>query len=278
MNQTNKTAMADAATNSPATKTNSVDYTDQQTGQLVQIYGDTMWTTSVLIADRFGKRHDNVLKAILNLKCSANFSLLNFKERDYIDERGKTQPMYRITRDGFSMLAMGFTGKAAASWKEQFIAAFGKMERELRRITLQQVSLAWHQARLSGKSNRRDLTDAVQELARRAYERGDSTTPLHLWEMAATKTVTSAVFLLEHGEKVKDIRERLTAKQLRRLAMAEDIYAEVIFDNLGGDLRHSEISTMAKHAVERLVTGFGGKSVPGIDRRAAANDHLLEAA
>jgi Rha family phage regulatory protein len=250
-------------------------FTGKAAGSLVKIHDDMMWTTSVLIADRFGKRHDNVLQAIKNLTCSDEFRHLNFQAADYMDEQGKLRKSYDVSRDGFSMLAMGFTGKEAATWKEQFIAAFGKMERELRRITRQQVSLAWHQARSSGKTDRRDLTDAVLALARRAYARTDSTTPVHLWEMSATKTVSTAVFLLEYGEKVKDIRERLTAKQLNRLAMAEDIFAEVIIDNLGGDLRHGEISLLAKQAVERFVTGIGGKSVPGIDRRPAANDHLL---
>lgn len=213
MNQSNKT-MAGAAINSPATKANSRHSIVKLAVELVQIRDDTMWTTSILIADRFGKRHANVLRAIEELACTAQFRQLNFESADYVDEQGKPRKSYYVSRDGFSFLAMGFTGKEAAIWKEQFIAAFGKMERELRRITRQKVSLAWHQARLGGKTERRDLTDAVQALARRAFERGDSTTSLHFWEMSATKMVTTAVFIIEHGERVKDIRERLTAKQL----------------------------------------------------------------
>lgn len=40
-------------------------------------------------------------------------------------------PAYRLTRDGFSFLAMGFTGKKAAAWKEKFLMAFNAMERRL---------------------------------------------------------------------------------------------------------------------------------------------------
>lgn len=84
--------------------------------------------SSLLVADKFGKRHDNVLQAIEKLECSKRFRLLNFKESSYLTSQGKEQPMFQMTRDGFSFLAMGFTGKEAAAWKERFIEAFNAME------------------------------------------------------------------------------------------------------------------------------------------------------
>jgi len=53
-------------------------FTGKAAGSLVKIHDDMMWTTSVLIADRFGKRHDNVLQAIKNLTCSDEFRHLKF--------------------------------------------------------------------------------------------------------------------------------------------------------------------------------------------------------
>ena len=109
------------------------------TAELIQVYGRNLWTTSRHVADRFQKRHDNVLRAIANLDCSNEFHRLNFEERDYVDERGKSYKCYDISRDGFSLLAMGFTGQSAAKWKEHFISAFGKMERELSRIASRKI-------------------------------------------------------------------------------------------------------------------------------------------
>lgn len=85
------------------------------------------------IAKFFDKRHDNVLRDIENLQkeLPKDFYLLNFEERNYIDERGKTYPMYILTRDGFSLLAMGFTGAKALQFKVRYIEAFNKMEAEL---------------------------------------------------------------------------------------------------------------------------------------------------
>lgn len=89
-------------------------------------------TTSRQIAEHFGKRHTDVLRAIANLECSPEFSQRNFASADYLDEQGKPRKEYTITRDGFVFLAMGFTGKDAAQWKEAYIGAFNAMEAELR--------------------------------------------------------------------------------------------------------------------------------------------------
>lgn len=82
------------------------------------------------IAKKFGKQHDNVLRAIQNLDCSPEFKSLNFEGLKY-QYRGQEFPYYEMTRDGFSFLCMGFTGKKAAIWKEKYIAAFNAMEAEL---------------------------------------------------------------------------------------------------------------------------------------------------
>lgn len=88
-------------------------------------------TTSLAIAERFGKQHKNVLQSIENLECSEAFTELNFQPSAYKDSTGRALPMYAITKDGFMFLCMGFTGKEAAAWKERFIAAFNVMERQL---------------------------------------------------------------------------------------------------------------------------------------------------
>lgn len=88
-------------------------------------------TTSNQVAEHFGKLHKNVLRAIQNMECSDGFRRLNFEPSSYVNEQGKEQPCYRLSRDGFAFLAMGFTGKEAAQWKEAYINAFNKMEAEL---------------------------------------------------------------------------------------------------------------------------------------------------
>lgn len=89
-------------------------------------------TTSVAVAEYFGKRHDNVIQKIKLLDCSSEFNALNFKDVTYTDAKGEKRPAYQITKNGFVFLVMGFTGKKAAAFKEAYIAEFDRMENELR--------------------------------------------------------------------------------------------------------------------------------------------------
>ncbi|EBP4586534.1 transcriptional regulator [Salmonella enterica] len=88
-------------------------------------------TTSVAVAEYFGKRHDNVIQKIKLLDCSSEFNALNFKDVTYTDAKGEKRPAYKITKNGFVFLVMGFTGKKAAAFKEAYIAEFDRMENEL---------------------------------------------------------------------------------------------------------------------------------------------------
>ena len=92
-------------------------------------------TTSLKIAETFGKEHKDVLKALKSLECSELFRERNFALSKYTYKNGnitKTVPLYYITRDGVAMLAFGFTGKRAAHFKEAYINAFNAMEAKLR--------------------------------------------------------------------------------------------------------------------------------------------------
>lgn len=85
-------------------------------------------TTSLIVAQVFGKEHKNVLRDIHGLECSENFNRLNFEPIKYTDSRGREQDAYEMTKDGFSFLVMGYTGAKAAQFKETFIQEFNKRE------------------------------------------------------------------------------------------------------------------------------------------------------
>lgn len=90
-------------------------------------------TNSLLVAKEFGKEHNKVMRDIQNLACSQEFRAANFGESSYKSEQGKEFPMCTMTKDGFSFLVMGYTGKKAAVFKEAYIKAFNNMEEEIRR-------------------------------------------------------------------------------------------------------------------------------------------------
>lgn len=91
-------------------------------------------TNSLLVAKKFGKDHKHVLESIRKLMTAENSAVLQmFEESTYINEQNKTQPMYLMNRDGFTLLAMGFTGTKAMEFKIDYINAFNKMESKIKK-------------------------------------------------------------------------------------------------------------------------------------------------
>ena len=107
-----------------------------QENELVTIENNRIVTTSLKVAERFGKRHCDVLRAIKKLECSPNFHQRNFalmvKMKELPQGGAAKCEYYVITRDGFTFLAKGFTGKVAAQFKEAYINAFNEMEETIR--------------------------------------------------------------------------------------------------------------------------------------------------
>lgn len=101
--------------------------------EIVQIVGDRPMTDSLAVASEFGRRHDNVVRAIDALRpdLSPEFDRLNFEEIAYTDSRGRLQRMYRLTQAGFSVAVLGFTGRKAVQLRERFVTAFERMAAEL---------------------------------------------------------------------------------------------------------------------------------------------------
>lgn len=85
------------------------------------------------VAENFGKEHKHVLRDIENLmrgEPKIGLSSMFFKS-EYLSVQNKTLPEYLMNRDGFTLLAMGFTGKEALEWKLKYIDAFNQMEQKL---------------------------------------------------------------------------------------------------------------------------------------------------
>ncbi len=89
-------------------------------------------TNSLLVAEKFGKEHNKVIRDIQNLSCSDEFRAANFGVSSYISLQNKELPMYVMTKDGFSFLVMGYTGVKAGMFKEEYIKAFNKMEETIK--------------------------------------------------------------------------------------------------------------------------------------------------
>lgn len=110
--------------------------------------------TSLDVAETFGKEHKHVLRDIRELGCSEEFNRSNFGPICYTDSMNRKQEAVVMTRDGFTLLVMGYTGELAMKFKEAYIKQFNAMENALQGKLIE---------RQKGIAVRKSLTKALQQ-------------------------------------------------------------------------------------------------------------------
>lgn len=129
--------------------------------------GNQALTNSLLVAEKFGKEHRRVMQDIRELGCSEEFRLHNFVQSSYINSQNKEMPMIIMTKDGFTLLAMGYTGDMAMKFKEEYIAAFNTMEQTLKSGGFQ-VPTSFREALLLAAQQQEKIEEQQKQLAEQA--------------------------------------------------------------------------------------------------------------
>ena len=148
---------------------------------------ETSIVTSLDIAETFGKEHKRVLQDIRELECSEDFRQHNFVQSSYVNSQNKKQPMYYVTRDGFTLLAMGYTGEKAMKFKEGYIRQFNAMEKLL-----------------IGKIKEREKGIAVRQAFTKAIQQSSENERMH---GHAYSTYTDVIYKSIFGKNAKQLRE-----------------------------------------------------------------------
>lgn len=176
--------------------------------------------TSLDVAETFGKDHRHVLRDIRELGCSDEFRLSNFGPSSYVNEQNKTQPMVVMTRDGFTLLVMGYTGELAMKFKEAYIRQFNAMESALfgKRIE-----------REKGIAARQSMTKALQQSMEDARMHG------HAYS-TYTNCIYKALFDMNANQlreffgigKRDNLRDRFSQEQLRAIQSMECLVSGLV--------------------------------------------------
>ena len=103
--------------------------------ELVIMHDQQAVTTSLKVAEIFEKKHQHVMESIRKLTVENSTVRKMFVEDSYLNSRNQQQPMYYMNRDGFTLLAMGFTGSKAMEFKLKYIEAFNQMEKKIKEET-----------------------------------------------------------------------------------------------------------------------------------------------
>lgn len=148
--------------------------------------------SSLDIAETFGKEHRRVLQDIREIGCSEEFRLHNFVQSSYENSQGKQQPMFLVTRDGFVLLAMGYTGELAMRFKEAYIKQFNAME-----------------SALCGKLIECEKGIAVRQALTKALQQSTENERMH---GHAYSTYTNVIYKVLFGMNAAQLREKYQIK------------------------------------------------------------------
>lgn len=189
--------------------------------QLVFVERNRPVTTSLIVAEVFEKNHADVLRDIRKMECSDGFRLSNFAESSYVNSQNKEMPMYHMNQKGFTLLAMGYTGKEAMKFKEAYINEFERMENELKtpRVLSEREQLM---------ASMKLSLEAAEEIAVMKEEVVEVKT-----EVKEVRSMVENQITLDHGEQRRvqigissRIYELENDKELRPLLFAE-LYREI---------------------------------------------------
>lgn len=196
--------------------------------ELVFLQKEEAVTTSLVVAEKFHKRHDRVLRAIESLTDSLpKNGAVKFYESKYKDQKGEYRKMYYLNRDAFALLVMGFTGKKALQWKLEYIKAFNQMEKLLTEKSTQ----AWIETRKQGKLTRKSETDVIKELVE--YAKGQGSTHSDMLYVTYTKLANSSVGITN--------RNVATITQLNNLSIFENLILQMIRSGIDAGLGYKDI-------------------------------------
>ena len=185
--------------------------------------------SSLDVAETFEKNHRDVMESIRNIESAistAEFSAL-FYLYSYKAANGKTNPMYLMTRDGFTLLAMGYTGEKAMRFKLAYIKQFNEMEKAMQGKLIE---------REKGIAVRQSLTKALQQSAEneRMHGHAYSTYTNCIYKVLFGKNANQIREELGIGRKEK-IRDYLSEEQLRAIQSMECLVSGLIDCGWGYD-------------------------------------------
>lgn len=197
---------------------------------------EILTTSSRIVSETFEKEHKHVLEAIDKLKeqlSTVEFSTL-FIDSLYVAANNKKNKEYLLTRDGFSLLVMGFTGERVLKWKLDYIKAFNEMEKELKRLYRERQQ--WETERAKGIMIRHILTDTIK------MKVADSPNKKFMYPNY-TKLIYKTLFgknfkelQAEYNIKPKEsLRDYLTSEQLKDVESMEMLVSSLINCGWGYD-------------------------------------------
>ena len=214
--------------------------------KLVFIQNDQALTTSLKVAEVFDKRHDHVMRDIDSIiKQARGVPKIGdtpmFEETTYIQEQnGQTYPMYYLNRDGFTLLAMGFTGKKALEFKLKYIKAFNRMEEKLKQLLAEGKDARWLEMRQQTKETRKAETSTIKLFIEYAKSQGYEGDDKKIYSAVTIETNLTAGLPMKNG------RDSASISQLSIVDISENAYEQIFIQGMAEGLHYTRILAQLK--------------------------------
>lgn len=200
------------------------------------------FTDSLMIASIFERKHFNILELIKNLDCSKEFRYLNFQVSSYTNLQNKEFIKFVLTRDGFSMIAMGLTGSKAVQFKEMYINQFNQMEQSLKQnfkpikkelsamelmaITLkgfqEQEEKVFYQIKQESESIKKETTEALEQAVKN-FDLKIQELDKKVSNVSSDNNPTAQLSFIEGNTKLINISEKMQSKAYKEDQLVDDI-------------------------------------------------------
>ena len=222
--------------------------------KLVFIENDQALTTSLKVAEVFEKNHRHVLDSIRDIIRQAGGmpkigQTPMFQASTYIHEQnGQSYPMYFINRDGFTLLAMGFTGQKALKFKLAYIDAFNRMEVKLQELLAQGKDARYFETRAAGKISRKAETSVIKQFIAYARLQGCD------WEDSYFYSRLSILCNEGAGLPQRGGRDNATIQQLNTLDLMEgQIVRNVLINGMSEGLPYPQVMARMEQQINTFL-------------------------
>ena len=206
------------------------------------------------VAEYFGKRHGDVIRAIKALEKdhSEQFIRRSFASKTWLDSKGREQPFYEMSQNGFFRLISKLSGKLASLLVEKYIAEFDRMSAALQSVTIARSKASWIEERAESKVVRRTITDTIRdvllpEIIRQCEASGETSS--YIIEDATNSPYMTYSRMLHAELGIKwDTRDDLSEDGLRAVRDIEDTTRDIIEEECECGTEYHEIFRLCKES------------------------------
>ena len=217
----------------------------------IEVKDGQMFCDSLQVAEKFGKRHEYVLKTIkrleLDLSNMNKITGVTIKLSSYVDSTNKSNVKYLLNRKAFTLVTNRFKGELALEWQSKFFDAFEEMEK----VILGQTG-NWTKARRLVKEVRRTMTDRVKDYVALAVSQGSET-----YKIRPQLAYSNMTKMTNKALGITDKRDDLPELKLSQLSVTENRIGEILDNKIKNNEHYKEIFQDTKTEVAKIALALG---------------------